>query len=560
MGATNSEGRIAASLGQSGPAKPNFEPATDILNAGVLMAIPALIATGLFKYISKHFSMKEGYYDIHTIFLLLAFMALSRIQSIEKLRYETPGEWGKILGFDRIPEVRCLRKKINEIAVDNKPQQWSSELCNDWLQKIPEDGAVLYVDGHVRVYNGKQTKLPRHYVSRSKLCLRANCDYWVNAMDGQPFFVINQAVDPGLIKTIENEIIPRLIETIPNQPSQEELASSPLLSRFTIIYDREGYSPDFIKRNWEKRIASTTYAKFVKDNWPEDEFKRYEVKGKNGEVTTQKLAERGVYLGKKIWVREVRKLRSNGQQTVIHSTEYLKDICTLAAGMFSRWCQENYFKYMKQNFGIDRLITYSLEETPDTTEVVNPEYRNVDYEVRKTNGLLNRKIKEYGQINYEEVIDSNESENFILKKLMVIDEIEFLKKEVSNLKEVRSKLPKKIEFKDLPEEERFKSLCTQSKHFIDTVKMIAYRAETAMAYTLKEKMSRKEDARSLLQGIYQNEADIAPDYVNKKLYIRIHNMANQSSMKAIYHLCEELNETETLFPGTDLRLVYEVVS
>jgi len=560
MGATNTNGRIAASLGRSGPARPYFEPATDVLNAGVLLAIPALLATGLLKSIDKHFSMKEGYYEIHTIFLLLAFMALTRIQSIEKFRYEAPGEWGKILGLDRMPEVRCLRKKIKEVAVSDKPYNWSAKLCEDWLAEAPEDGAVLYVDGHVRVYNGKQTKLPRHYVSRSKLCLRANCDYWVNAMDGQPFFVVNQAVDPGLIKTIESEIIPRLIETVPDQPNEEELKRNRLLSRFTIIYDREGYSPNFIKRNWEKRIASTTYAKFVRETWPEKEFREYEVGEENGEVTVQKLAERGVHLGKQIWVREIRKLRSDNRQTVIHSTEYLKDITKLAVGMFSRWSQENYFKYMRQNFGIDKLITYSLEDIPETTKVVNPEYRDVGSEVRKLNGLLNRRLREYGQTNYEEVIESNEAEGFILKKLLLIDEMEFLKDEIALLKEKKSKIPPKIQLKDLPEEAKFKSLCSQSKHFIDTIKMIAYRAETAMAYTLKEVMSRKDDARSLLQGIYKNEADIVPDYSNKKIYVRLHNLANQNSMEAIKHLCKELNDTETVFPGTELQLFYEVVS
>lgn len=560
MGATNTKGRVISSLGKSGPVQLHFESAVDVLNGGVLMAIPALLATGLLKYIDKHFSMKEGYYNMHTIFLLLAFMALSRIQSIEKFRYEAPGEWGKILGLDRIPEVKIIREKIKEIAIDNKPQHWSSELCDDWLQELPEDGALLYIDGHVRVYNGKQTKLPRHYVSRSKLCLRAHCDYWVNAMDGQPFLVINQAVDPGLIKTIENEIIPRLDKTVPNQPCRKDLKNNPLLSRFTIIYDREGYSPDFMRRLWKKRIACTTYAKFVKETWSEEEFKKYEVKGKNGEVTIERLAERGVYLGKKIWLREIRKLRSDDRQTAIHSTEYLKNITALSAGMFSRWTQENYFKYMRQNFGIDKLISYSLEDIPATTEVVNPKYRDIDSEVRKNNSLLNRKLKEYGAMNYEEEIESDKAEDFLLEKLLMIDEIEFLKNEISQLKEKRSAIPRKVEIKDLPEEARFKSLCSQSKHFIDTIKMIAYRAETAMVYTLRETLSRKDDARSILQGIYKNEADIVPDHENKKLYVRLHNMANQCSMEAIKYLCNELNDTQTIFPGTELQMVYEVVS
>lgn len=99
------------------------------------------------------------------------------------------------------------------------------------MESDPDNAAILYIDGHVRVYSGDQTKLPKHYVARQKLCLRATVDYWVNAMDGQPFFLINTEVDPGLLKVLEDEIAPRLEGMVPNQPSQERQASDPLLHR-----------------------------------------------------------------------------------------------------------------------------------------------------------------------------------------------------------------------------------------------------------------------------------------------------------------------------------------
>ncbi|HRI72196.1 MAG TPA: hypothetical protein PK156_48515 [Polyangium sp.] len=79
----------------------------------------------------------------------------------------------------------------------------------------PGASGVLYVDGHVRVYHGHQTKLPKHYVTRERLCLRATTDYWVNAMDGQPFFLVNKVVDPGLIDVLREDIIPRLVRDVP---------------------------------------------------------------------------------------------------------------------------------------------------------------------------------------------------------------------------------------------------------------------------------------------------------------------------------------------------------
>jgi hypothetical protein len=72
------------------------------------------------------------------------------------------------------------------------------------MERDPDNAAILYIDGNVRVYSGEQTNLPKHYVARQKLCLRATVDYWVNAMDGQPFFLINKEIDPGLLKVLED--------------------------------------------------------------------------------------------------------------------------------------------------------------------------------------------------------------------------------------------------------------------------------------------------------------------------------------------------------------------
>ena len=144
-------------------------------------------------------------------------MALARIRTIESLRYCSPGEWGKLLGLDRIPEAKILREKVLVLTQDGQAGRWGGELSRDWMKMFPDTAGVLYIDGHVRVYHGRQTELPRHHVARQKLCLRATTDYWVNAMDGQPFFMINKAVDPGLIKVMENEVVPRLERDLPRQ-------------------------------------------------------------------------------------------------------------------------------------------------------------------------------------------------------------------------------------------------------------------------------------------------------------------------------------------------------
>jgi len=113
---------------------------------------------------------------------------------------------------------------------------------------------------------------------------------------------------------------------------------------------------------------------------------------------------------------------------------------------------------------------------------------------------------------------------------------------------------------DLPEADRFTRLRTERKYFLDTIKMIAYRAETSMAATVREKLQRSDDARALLRQIYSTEVDLIPDLNTKTLTVCLHHLTQAAHDAAVRYLCEELTATETIFPGTDLRLVYKLGS
>ena len=101
----------------------------------------------------------------------------------------------------------------------------------------------------------------------------------------------------------------------------EELQKDPLLHRFILIFDREGYSPDFMFRMKKLRIACMTYNKFPKDDWNEEEFGFIKVRLVSGEVVEMKLAERGT-LRNGLWLSETRRLTDSGHQTSIISTAY----------------------------------------------------------------------------------------------------------------------------------------------------------------------------------------------------------------------------------------------
>jgi hypothetical protein len=551
-----------ASLGKGGPVESHFEACADVPRAGALVALPALLASGLWKHTEEHFALPPGYYQLAHLFLLVSFLALARVRSLEGLRYCAPGEWGKILGLDRIPEVKILREKIGLLGQEKNVAAWAGELSQEWMAEDPQSAGTLYVDGHVRTYHGSQVRLPKHYVPRQRLCLRATTDYWVNAMDGQPFFVVHRPVDPGLQQVLMSEIIPRLEQEVPCQPSAQELLLDSNRVKFNVVFDREGFTPKGFKELSERRIGCLTYNKYPGADWPVEDFKEYQVKLVHGNVEAMKLAEKSLTLRNGFAVREIRALESNGHQTSILVTDPKLGIEQSAATMFARWSQENFLKYMREHYALDRLVSYQADKLDETTKVVNPAWRKLEHQVRSLTSKLNPKLAQFGALSLPDTIEPEKMEAALKKKETLQKDIQQLQQALEEAKKQRASLPHHVTLGQLPENERFDRLSSGSKDLVDTIKLIAYRAETAMAYVLRESMQkwRAEEARRLLQSLYCCEADLIPDYSLGTLTVRLHYPANPMLGKDVEKLCEELTATETVFPTTKLRLIYKLVS
>jgi hypothetical protein len=381
-------------------------------------------------------------------------------------------------------------------------------------------------------------------------------------MDGQPFLYVNKEVDPGLIATLKGDVIPWLEANVAKTPEQEQrLAEDPRAHWFTMVFDREGYSPELFEQMRQKRIAILSYHKFPGDDWRREEFATYSVTLAGGETVTMQLAERGSQLSNKLWLREIRKLTDTGHQTSILTTNFQAPMTTLAVSLFARWSQENFFRYMREHFGLDRLIEYGTELIPDAISVVNPAWRKLDSQIRSKAGQLYRLAARFGALVLSEDPSESQVQGFQQRKGHLREETQALELEIDNLKQLRKKTERHIPVNSLPEEDQFTRLCTERKHFIDTLKMIAYRAESSMASLLREHMARGgDDARALLRQIFQTEADLTPDLAANTLTVRLHHLTQAAHDQAIEQLLADLNATQTVFPGTQLTLVFKLGS
>ena len=548
------DARVAASQGLIAEVAPEFtEAATAVRNGGVLTALPALLNQGLLDNVGRHFKLSNGFYGLNTVLVFVALMMLARIRNPEALRYQCPGEWGLLLGLDRCPEVKTLRAKLRQISSDeSQVQAWQRHLAQHWINDNPECCATLSVDGHVKVYSGRKGNLPKHFVARQKLCLPAAASYWINALGGMPLLCLHLQVDRKMVHTLEHDILPELrrIGAIPEAAPDltTEAAAEPVL---TLVFDREGWSPDLFRRLARQGIACITWHKNHRGaDWPQSCFRPLEVSihaPVHDSTRPVLIAEGEVELIKGYKVRQIRRKMQSGRQIALITTHPSLPMQQVVAALFSRWAQENFFKQMRQEFNLDALNVHQLTAVDENTRVVNPDRRE-----------LEKKIKSLRAMRRRALIQMIELQNQNRSTAQYEHSAQQYELELVGLKEQRLQIPSHVLAGDLPEHQRLDALPNAPRHFLDIIRIIAYRAETQMMPAINAAQGKKHNARKLLSKLFQCDANVIPQPKQGLLRVELLGLANDASDRALLPLIKELNETATKYPDTDLTLFYEI--
>ena len=322
--------RLLARLGLLEDAPPLFGSATAIPRAGVLLALPVLVASGVFACAQKIYgSLGPAFYGLRTSLLTLLLMALWRIKRPEGLKEYSPQALGQVLGLDRAPEVKTLRRKLARLAAAGRAAQFGHALAEQRLALRGAALGFLYVDGHVRVYHG-QHALPKAHVARMRISLPATSDYWINDSAGDPWFVVTAVANAGLVK-----MLPGILAQVRALVGKR---------RVTVVFDRGGYSPRLFQQILAAGFDLLTYRKGRYPHIPRQRFQKRWAR-RDGQTLTYVLADQEVRLLKgKLRVRQVTRLMENGHQTPILTSR--RDLAggQLAYEMFNRWRQENFFK------------------------------------------------------------------------------------------------------------------------------------------------------------------------------------------------------------------------
>ncbi len=541
--------RALASAGRIKEAAPKFVAAEAVRMAGVLLALGTLLNQGLLSAGQKVYGeLRHGYFGLRSVLLTLGFMPLLRIKSAEQLSDKAPGELGLILGLDRAPEVKTLRRKLKEMGKRELASVLAAELTRGWAEGKPERLGYLYFDGHIRTYNGRKHELPKTHVARRRLCMPATTDFWVNDEKADPLFYVTAPANDSLLSMMNKEILPEVRRLVGDE------------RRVTLIFDREGWSPDTFKKWYKAKFDVITYRKGKYEAWPEECFMETEVEVCGKKITYQ-LGQRSVKLRKDFWMREVRRLCDNGHQTSVMSTRQDITMEEVALRMFSRWSQENFFRYMRHEFNLDHLCTYDVEEADPERSVPNPAKNTM----KKRLGKLERKLKKLEQEYGTKAFDNPERRRRTMRGFKISQgklgqAIRELRKQCLEVKTSYDSLPERVAIKEVLDEKEIVALERERKVLTDQFKMLAYRAETELVDLLRPYFARcGEEGRKFLKSVFQLPADLIPDEDEQRLLVRLYSLPSQRENRALRALCKIVNAEEICYPGTRFRLVFETV-
>ena len=544
-----------SSLGAGGHAEIKFEESQSLCGAGILFLLPSLLAQGLLKTNDVYQLPPNHYYGLESIVLTIAFMALARIKNPEQLKQCKPGEIGRIIGLDRVPEVKCLREKIKLLTEQNQAVNLNNLLIDDWYSGTQKENAdFLYIDGHVRIYYGTKANLPAKFISRQKLCLSATTEYWVNDAQGMPVMMVLGELTEKLQIAIEEIIIPQLAQA--GLITLDVTENTQIQSTF--IFDREAYEPAFFNRLWiTYKIAVITYRKNVKDKWQEECFENFAV-SVSEQIINMDLCEQETMLGG-YHFREIRKMGESGHQTSIITTHPSLEMAMIAGRMFTRWSQENFFRYLILDYDFDKMISFGVESINPEKKVVNPEYRKANHQLKKLREKIQRVESKFYPLAEQMINAPLEAVPTItLKQTEYKATIETYHEQEKLLVKKRSELSPKIKLVQMPVQARYNKLKTESKILMNVIKMICYRAESAVASWITPFIGKaNNEKRMVVKQIIGSNADLIPDYENNTLTVVLHSLSANRFNHAVAELAILLNQTETVFPGTNLKLIYK---
>jgi transposase len=539
-------------------AAPVFTPGARYPLAGLLLALPALEATGLLDAAREVYGrLRDGFYGLTAALLTLVFLALAGEPRAEGATRVPPAALGRVLGLDRAPEVKTIRRKLAELAAAGKAADLIMALARRHAAARPGALGFLYADGHARVYYGTRT-VQKTRIARLKFPAPATMETWVTDQDGDPVFMVVAEPSDSLAGELRR-LLPALRQVVGQG------------RRVTVCFDRGGWSPALFADITGAGFDVLTWRKGPAADLPAETFMTVACTDDRGRAHEYDLADSAVELGisegprkgQTVTLRQVTRLvpaRAGGTRQ-IHALTSRTD---LTAGevcwrLSSRWREENYFRYARTRFALDALDSYAATPDDPDRKVPNPAKKTAAARVRHAEtaaraaetardaALLQLRSPAPGQAAYL----SNQVINALAAP------VEAAWRDLDDAEQAAAAVPARVPPGTLaPDMVRLDAEVKQITH---AIRMAAYNAETLLARALDGHYARAGDeACALIREALTVSGDIIPG--NGQLLIRLDPLTAPRRTQALAALCDQLTAAGARYPGTSLVLRYEVKS
>jgi transposase len=540
--------RALAAAGLLEDAAPFFRDAEGIRDVGALLAIPLLVQHGVFYEALNVFQpIGPAFYGLRTTVVCLCLLMMLNLSRLQDVMQREPRSVGKLLGLDRSPEVKTLRRKLHTLAEQRRSLQWMDALAKRQLDGPESDTMWLYLDGHVSVYSGKH-RLREHHVA----CLRAArpsvMDYWVNQPLGEPLLVITGTPQEGLVRQVPLTI-ERVKSLAPKRP-------------ITVVFDREGWSPQlFAKIKETDGVHFLTYRKAANGKrlprLAEQLFAPCAIEVRGRKVAYD-LADTRVRIPysegkhhKQVELRQITRRKADGKQTHVLTDDYEKPAAFHAQKMFGRWSQENYFKYAGEHRDIDALVTQEMDPADGTRLVPNPDRAKPKAQLAKLRAQLRAAHEQHGR---KQLGDEPTGRAAVAAHAVFVQTIEA---DIVRVESQYGALPARVPWSTTEKGRDAVQPRVEVRRLVHVFRIAAHRAESALLELLRPHFPDWEhEGRALTRAILHSTGQLR--VTDTELHVTLEPLASPYKTRALGALCEDLTRLDATFPGTNLKMHFSV--
>jgi len=547
--------RALAAFGLIPYAPPVFTPCGRAPLAGLFLALPALAATGLLDTAHTVYGeLPNGFYCLDALLCESVFRALLGEARAEGAARIDPTALGRVLGLDRAPEVKTIRRKIKYLAGVGAAGDWIAAMAARHVQERPEQAAVFYVDGHVRAYQGTR-KIAKTHVPRLKFPAPATLETWVTDAAGDPLLVV--MAEPGASLAAElRRLIPKLRALVGDD------------RRVLVGFDRGGWSPTLFADLDAAGFDTLTWRKGAIADIDAHAFTEHTHTDDHGRTHTWELADTEVDLqitdgprkGEVFVMRQISLLdAARTRQMHILTTRTDLTPGEIRYRMGSRWRQENHYRYARLHFDFDSHDSYRAGDDDPTRMVPNPAKKAAYAQVEKA-----RRAVHLAQNLSDTALLAAHSPKPGTTVLLTNTMINTINTDTHTANATLAAaitahqgIPARLPLAQV--HPRQKVLDTETKMIHHAIRIAAYNTAQSLARTITTGTgySRAEDeAHTLIRTALAGSGDIIPDPTTNTLHIRLDPLPAPRHTAAINELCQVLNDTNTIYPGTSLTLRY----